>query len=131
MRHRIIPIAALLVGLAVAGAAGAQFRAREALIASWYHRYLHREPDPTGFRDHLQALRGGAPPLVVESEILGSEEYYRHHGATPRGFVLGLFRDVLGRPPTRGEMAYWLDRVHDDSRAGAARRFLEGFQAPG
>ena len=131
MRRRIIPIAAMLAVLAVAGAARSQPGSAEGLIASWYHRYLHREPDPTGFRDHLQALYGGAPPLVVESEILGSEEYYRHHGATPRGFVLGLFRDVLGRPPTRGEMAYWLDRVHDDSRAGAARRFLERFRPPG
>ena len=126
MCHPRIFMAAAFILVTIAGEGRAQPGSAESLVASWYHRYLEREPDPTGFYDHVRALRGGAPPVAVEAEILGSEEYYRLQGANPRGFVFGLFRDVLGRPPAPGEMAYWLDRVRDEGRAGAARSFLLG-----
>src|SRR5262249_48862733 len=63
-------------------------------------------------------------PVLVEAAILSSPEYFRRNGGTPEGFVLGLFRDVLGRPPTPPEMNFWMNLVLSESRARVAVRFL-------
>ncbi len=97
----------------------------EGQVASWYHQYLRRDPDPIGFRDHVFNLRRGYQPRTVEAQILGSQEYYRLNGANPLAFVHALFRDVLGRPPSRGEANSWLDRLRGERRSELAQRFLE------
>src|SRR5688572_27390588 len=111
-----------------AGAARAQGY-HERMLHSWYVNYLGRPVDPAGWHDHLRALGGGASPLLVEAEILGSLEYYRRNGATPEGFIAGLFHDVLGVEPTPPEFHYWLRRTQRDSRSEVAADFLREMRA--
>jgi hypothetical protein len=125
--------AAIITAVVLAGgarSARAQFDG-QALVEGWYRRYLGRNADPIGIHDHVQALQRGTPPVLVEAAILSSPEYYRRNGGTPEGFVLGLFRDVLGRPPTPSEMNLWMNRTLSDSRSNVAVRFLREREAVG
>ena len=96
-----------------------------ALVESWYRRYFGRSADPIGIHDHIRALRRCTPPLTVEASILSSDEYYRRHGATPPGFVTGLFYDILGRPPAQDEVRFWSDQVIRRGRSRVAVQFLQ------
>ena len=113
-------LVALVFSPAVRGGDGSDV----GLVESWYRRYLGRGADPIGLHDHLRALRRGTPPLTVEAAILSSDEYYRRHGADPRGFVAGLFYDVLGRPPAPAELADWTAQVARRGRSRVAMQFL-------
>ncbi len=91
----------------------------EDLVRSWYQKYLHREPDPQ-WAVWVDAVRNGQEPNAVLASILGSQEYYDKAGGTPERFVQTLYRDVTGRPPTRGEMEYWVRRANDRDRTDVA-----------
>jgi hypothetical protein len=80
------------------------------LVQGWYAQFLHRAPDP-GAAIWIQALQSGQQPESVLSQILGSGEYFVNAGNTNEGFINAIYRDVLSRPPTPGEMAYWLPRL--------------------
>jgi hypothetical protein len=96
----------------------------DALIDSWYHRYLRRHADATGLHDHARALRHGTPIEVVEASILASHEYYHRNGCTPEGFVAALYRDVLGRRASGHEFRRMVDCVLSHGRQAAAMRVL-------
>src|SRR5258707_10751291 len=79
MRYAIASLAAALltVGLA-SGTADAQYIYRPqtttddvGLVASWYQRYLGRDPEPLGLQGWVNELRRGGR---VEAGILGSDE---------------------------------------------------------
>ncbi len=123
MRHRIFVGSVIALVFSV-GAAAAQYGGPRAMVESWYRQYLGRDADPIGLHDHIQALERGTPPLLVQAAILGSAEYYRLNGANPEGFIVGLYRDVLRRPPTPAEMDVWLRRAARESRSDLATRFL-------
>jgi hypothetical protein len=82
-----------------------------AIVNGWYHQYLHRPVDPEGLRTWTAYLRQGASPVWVQANLLGSEEYFLHHGACPRRFVAGLYADVLGRPATIQEIHAWVRQL--------------------
>jgi hypothetical protein len=85
----------------------------EMLVRSWYQRYLHRTPDPTGEElGWVDALRTGQPPEKVLAGILGSQEYFTNAGGTPEAFVRALFMDLTGRQPTFQELNYWARRLN-------------------
>src|SRR5262245_59977618 len=79
------------------------------------------DPAAQGWAGRLDA--GEAPELVL-SGILGSDEYYRRAGSTPRGFVQRLFRDVTGRAPSAREVSYWAGRMRFDTRDDVAYEVL-------
>ena len=58
-----------------------------------------------GMVDAYQAL--ATTDTDVRSTILAADEYYNAHGATPQGFVTGLYLDVLDRGTDPGGLAYW------------------------
>jgi hypothetical protein len=98
---------------------------QEDLVQSWYHCYLGRVADPSGFQAWVQALRCGTPPVEVQASILASEEYYCRYGHTPQGFVTGLYQDVLGRGACAQEVQAWVGRlVPCGDRQRLARDFL-------
>lgn len=96
----------------------------DALIDSWYHRYLRRHADPAGLHDHSRALRRGTPADVVEASILSSEEYYHRNGCTPEGFVAALYRDVLGRRASGYEFNRMVNRVLAHGRSAVVFQVL-------
>ena len=96
------------------------------MVEAWYLQFLRRSPDAAGLAGHLSILQSGADPGDVQAGILGSDEYWRRQGSTARGFVRGLYIDVLGRPASPSEVANWLNRfnVSGGDRAQVAREFL-------
>src|SRR5262249_37124466 len=102
-----------------------------ALVESWYQLYLHRPADPAGLRESVERLRKGVDPLEVQAGILGSEEYYKLHGARPRSWVAALYADVLDRSPSPREIQHWVQVLgrSGGSRANTAVEFLRTAQA--
>jgi hypothetical protein len=84
----------------------------QALVVSWYQRYLHRDPangEELGWVNHL--VQGAAPETLL-ADILGSQEYFDKAGGTPEGFVESLFADLVGRRPTPQEMQYGVSQLY-------------------
>jgi hypothetical protein len=53
---------------------------------------------------------GPAPSFQAQAEYLSSNDYYEAQGGTPRDYVIGLYADVLGRPPSEAEIQRWSSR---------------------
>jgi hypothetical protein len=98
--------------------------ALQAQVASWYRKFLNREPDPAGLAGWVEGLRSGGSPERTLAGILGSAEYYVKSGSTPEGFIRTLYRDLLGRDPTEREMVFWLRRMYHQDRSDVAYTFL-------
>jgi Domain of unknown function (DUF4214) len=96
-----------------------------ALVESWYASYLGRKPDRDGFATYMEKLRSGVSPLECQAEILRSDEFYRRWGSTPRGFIDGLHKAVLGQRATPAEMQSWMRRLRNADRGEVALEFLE------
>src|SRR5581483_2959385 len=95
------------------------------VVDGLYHKYLGRHPDAVGLNLYVADLQRGTPVDQVEASILGSPEYFRRNGSSPDGFVVGLFRDVLGQAPCPHDMKVWLGRtLHSPDRVSVALRFL-------
>jgi hypothetical protein len=96
------------------------------MVAAWYWQFLRRSPEPAGLAAHLAVLHAGVAPIDVQAAIIGSDEYWRRQGSTARGFVRGLYADVLGRSAGPSEVANWLNRfnVTRGNRTRVAREFL-------
>ncbi len=126
MRSLLALVAAAAV---VLGPGGVDAKAHDSpyadMVRSWYHRYLHRAPDPGGLHTWVSALRGGSSPEEVQANILASEEYFCQHGHSDVGFVAGLYADVLGRGARPEEVEDWLCRLRRlDCRTQLSREFL-------
>lgn len=95
----------------------------DALVASWYRQYLGRNPDPSA-QGWVDILRVGQAPDLVLAQILGSTEYYDRAGSTPEGFVQSLYRDLLGRGPSRQQLVEGVRVVEANGLQEAAHRVL-------
>jgi hypothetical protein len=93
-------------------------------VADWYRRYLRREVDQTGLDVHVRAYYQTGPEATLAG-LLGSEEYYRLWGGTPRRFVEGLYADVLQRGATPEERSQWERQVGRKTRTQIALDFLQ------
>jgi hypothetical protein len=114
----------LLTGLGLGADAKAQGISDVQLVQSWYARYLHREPDRCGLESWVLQLRTGSSPGRIEAAFLGSDEYYDIHDRCPRGFVLGMYADVLGRGALPAEVEGWVCRLRRHCRKDVAKEFL-------
>jgi len=92
-------------------------------VSRWYQRFLDREADPYA-ATWVQALRRGQEPEQVLSGILGSDEYYRRAGGTPRAFVNQLYEDLTGRRAPPRDVDYWARQLYHSSRADVAYSIL-------
>jgi hypothetical protein len=72
---------------------------RAALVTDLFNLYLHRSPDPTGLATYTTDLAQGQTVEQVESQLVGSPEYYQNRGGgTNDGFLNALYPDALNRP---------------------------------
>ena len=101
-----------------------------ALVDSWYRAYLGRSAlnDP-GSAGWINLLSRGSPPASVLAGILASREYFIRVGGTMPAFINAVYRDVVGRPPTPGELRFWQRRAFTQSRQEIANEILA--QSPG
>jgi len=94
----------------------------DALVRSWYARFLHRNAvagEETGWTN---TLRGGQAPEMVLAGILGSDEYYQIVGSTPDRFIVALHTDLTGKQPSPKEVDYWVRRLTYGYAPDAAAR---------
>ena len=73
-----------------------------------YQSVLGRDAEPSGLRGWVDAIRRGTQLEYVAAAIYGSPERYAISGSSARGYVEGLYRDVLDRPADAGGRDYWV-----------------------
>ena len=100
-----------------------EYRGR--LIRGAYETYLGRPADRSGLAGWLAAMRAGLHIEEIEIGFVASEEFWLRHGATPDGWVTGLYRTVLNREPAATEVRWWVSLMtRGMSRDEVARGFL-------
>jgi autotransporter-associated beta strand protein len=78
-------------------------------VAGAYQRYLHRAPDATGLEAWVSGLLNGAyTDEQIEAQFIGSVEYILNHGGTGQAWVIGMYKDLLGRTPSDAEVTNWV-----------------------
>ncbi len=131
MRRGLIVAAAVAVVLMIGQAPAQASHPRDMdVIASFYPKYLHRSLDKGGMRYWREELHRGLPVREIEARILASDEFYRLHGNTPDGFVIGMLTDVNGVASAE-RVAFYLGRLQaTGSRLAVARELLGLAVAP-
>lgn len=93
-------------------------------VASLYSAALDRAPDAAGIEFWQSALAAGASRKSVVESFFSSGEYSNLHESND-SFVVGLYRDVLGRSPDLAGAAYWLSALDSGaSRASVVTDFV-------
>ncbi len=67
------------------------------LVQGYYRQYLGRDADSAGLLHWVVAMQQGLTDERLESEFIGSQEFYVHSGGTDRSWVDGLYIHLLGR----------------------------------
>jgi len=84
-----------------------QLRIRQA-----YLEVLGREPEAAGMAHWTrEILAHRATVDDVQRRFYDSQEFYNRSGGSPARFVDLLYRTMLHRPGTSGEIAYWSGRI--------------------
>jgi hypothetical protein len=77
-------------------------------IIKVYLAAFGRTPDFGGWEHWLAAFRAGVPPLSLVNSFITSPEFAQRFGNPDNeGFVKVVYRNVLGREPDAGGLAYW------------------------
>lgn len=97
--------------VAVANSITASSEYRSGLIRGAYVELLGREPDSGGSASWLAAMNAGMPIQTMEAGFLASQEYYAQAGGTDAGWVAQLYRHVLQREASEGEVTAWADQL--------------------
>jgi len=126
--QRILITGAALLCLAPTAAQAQSYGDPNSLVDYWYRTYLGRAPD-AAMAGWVAQLNQGTPADQVLAGILGSQEFYNRAGATPAGFITLLYNYLLQRPPTPGELNYWVGRMYIMDRQAIADSLLT--QNPG
>lgn len=85
-------------------------------IGAAYSSILNRGADPSGVTTWLTEMRAGRiGPDDVEKTFLASHEFFLRAGGTDEQFVAALYRRLLLREASSGEIAEWagIIRAHD------------------
>ncbi len=109
---------------AVANAITSSAEFRSGLIRESYSAYLGRAPEAAGAAFWLDRLIGGYTQQQLEAGFMASDEYYLAAASDPATWVSNLYRDILHRSPSAGEVAHWTGRLAaGDGRYGVAMGF--------
>jgi len=109
-----------------------------ALLAHYYLAFLGRPPDTSGFNSWRAFLfAGGCSPAecslvkrqAIAASMANTNEFRSRFGQdpSPELFVTRLYQRILGRTPTAGEAAPWVNEIANGTltKAEAARLFSE------
>jgi hypothetical protein len=77
-------------------------------VTDAYQHYLKRTPDAAGLAGWVNLLQHGLSDEQLEAAFIGSPEYIAQHGGTGSAWVVGLYRDLLGRDPDAAGLQSWL-----------------------
>jgi hypothetical protein len=68
-------------------------------VQGLYQRYLHRQADPNGLNNFVNALAAGITLEQVAAFLVGSAEYFQLHGSNNVSFLDAAYLDTLNRLP--------------------------------
>jgi hypothetical protein len=94
-----------------------------------YQVVLGRAPSRAEIDGWVSSRAGGRSVTDLQATLLAGPEYLARQGGRPRGFLRGLYRDVLGRAPRRRELLVQMMRVRRAGREAAARGVLTSVEA--
>ncbi|HET6881475.1 MAG TPA: CHRD domain-containing protein, partial [Pirellulales bacterium] len=77
-------------------------------ISQAYQHFLGRAPDSQGLAFWLSSMRAGMTLEQMQSQFIGSPEYYQHSGGTDKAWVDHMYFDLLGRAPDSQGEAFWI-----------------------
>ena len=80
---------------------------RTDLISSYYNSYLGRAVDTPALNAFVSFLSSGGTDQGVQSNILGSPEFFSRSLGTNVGFIGALYADLLNRAPSGPELSGW------------------------
>lgn len=101
-------------------------------VGNLYEGVLGRLPDSLGFIGWHQILDGGKETITqIATDMLASPEFAATHALqTPTQFVEGLYNDMLGRPGSQAEVAYYTAEIAAGaSEAVVAAQFAQSPEA--
>jgi hypothetical protein len=82
------------------------------LVIGAYQRYLKRLPEAAGLENWVgNMLAGRVTEERLEAGFIGSPEYITGNGGRGRGWIIGMYRDLLGRDPAEAEVQGWLQAL--------------------
>jgi Ca2+-binding RTX toxin-like protein len=103
------------------GTVRAVWDATAAQVFRLYQATLDRAPDAGGLLAWHAALTAGTSLVEVAAGFVGSREFQRVYGALDDAdFVTLLYRNVLGRDPDAGGLAYWTGLLESGARSRPA-----------
>ena len=96
----------------------------ESQIEQAYQHFLGRDADNAGMIFWLNMMKGGLTIEQLESQFIGSPEYYQHSGDTDLLWVDHMYFDLLGRAPDTAGQTFWINALAGgDARALVALGF--------
>jgi hypothetical protein len=105
--------------------------ARAHLVAFWYQSYLGRQALNGEGLGLVNLLLQGQTEEQVLSDILGSPEFFNHtqaligSGTPPQREVAALYRLLLNRTASPGEVTAWVNAMSQPGAPGVAMVFLD------
>ena len=91
------------------------------IIKPAYIKFLGRQADPNGLTYWTGQLRGGLTDEQLEAGFIAAPEYYAHNGGTDRGWIDGIYVDLLGRLAEPEGETYWIGQAMQTSRFTVAQ----------
>lgn len=99
------------------------------LLNSWYSKYLHRAPSAFETSFWTPAFAVPLTDEQIESQIVGSPEYFALAGGTNTAWITRIFNDVLGRSPAGAETSIYLSLLGGGSRTAVGLSILNSTEA--
>jgi SpoIID/LytB domain protein len=99
-------------------------------VGQAYKGVLGRAPDAAGLAGWSgQILAGRVPVDDVQRRFFSSQEFVNRSGGTNAGFVANMYRSILGRAATPGEVSSWVARVNHLGRGQVVNQIWFSLEA--
>lgn len=86
-------------------------------VAQAYREVLGREPEGQGAASWLKQIRAGQATVDdVQRRFFDSQEFISRSGGTDNGYVANMYRSILGRAATAGEVDLWVAKLDQSGR---------------
>jgi hypothetical protein len=98
-------------------------------VDSYYATYFHRASDPAGRQVWINAMTSGMSEEAVIDTFVTSDEY-KNANPLNNSFVVGLYRDVLGRSADSAGLTAWAAVLSGGSQTPAqvAQAFIDSHE---
>lgn len=103
--------------------------AKRQYVGGQYEAILGRAADPAGL-DYWTSLNiASLSANQIADFLYASSEYYRDAGGTDTTWIQRLYRDVLHRPASQGDVTYWTSVTERSSRFRVATMIYASSEA--